>query len=461
IPGATVMQATPATWQMLINAGWQGQTGLTVLCGGEALSRELANELLARGVTLWNMYGPTETTIWSTTCRIERDGPITVGRPMANTQVYLLDENQRPVPIGVAGELHIGGDGLARGYLNRPQLTAEKFIPNPFSEDARLYKTGDLARYLANGEIEYLGRIDHQVKIRGFRIELGEIESVLRQHTQVRESVVVAREDVEGERRLVAYVALDRRHVASNDASQVEQISRWQHVWDSAYKQTAAPVDPVFNIAGWNSSYTGEPIPSGQMRDWVDRTVERILLLRPRRVLEIGCGTGLLLFRIAPHCFGFHGTDLTPASIEYVKRQIALAEFRNVTVSQQRADDFTAIEKGSFDTVILNSVVQYFPGVEYLLDVLKGVIETVQPGGSVFLGDLRSLPLLHAFHAAVELQNASSSLDSKTLLQRVETDAAQEQELLVDPAFFIWLKDQFPQISDVEIQLKRGRYRNE
>src|SRR6185369_7368648 len=245
-------------------------------------------------------------------------------------------------------------------------------------------------------------------------------------HAAVRESVVVAREDMDGDRRLVAYVVPDRQNVGSNDASQGEQISRWQDVWDSAYKQIAAPVDPVFNIAGWNSSYTEEPIPASEMREWVDQTVERILSLRPRRVWEIGCGTGLLLFRVAPHCSSFHGTDLTAASIEYLKGQIAEGALRNVSVAQQSGDDFTGIEAGSFDTVILNSVVQYFPSVEYLLDVLKRVIETVQPGGSVFLGDLRSLPLLHAFHVAVALQNASSSLDTKTLLQQVEIEAGQE-----------------------------------
>jgi len=155
------------------------------------------------------MYGPTETTIWSTLCKVELlDGPISIGRPLANTQVYLLDKNLKLVPIGVPGELHIGGDGLARGYLNRPELTAEKFIRNPFSDDpqARLYKTGDLARWLADGNIEYLGRSDDQVKLRGFRIELGEIEAVLRRHATVRESVVVAREDSTGNKRLVAYV---------------------------------------------------------------------------------------------------------------------------------------------------------------------------------------------------------------------------------------------------------------
>ncbi|HUS09280.1 MAG TPA: amino acid adenylation domain-containing protein, partial [Pyrinomonadaceae bacterium] len=208
--GATVMQATPATWQMLNNAGWQGQPGLKVLCGGEALSVELANALVARGMTVWNMYGPTETTVWSTIRQIEAgDELISIGRPIANTQIYLLDEANRPVPAGIAGELHIGGDGVARGYLD-PELTAEKFIPNIFANvpDARLYKTGDLARYTENGDIEYLGRIDNQVKIRGYRIELGEIEAVLAQHSSVLENVVIARDDTVGDKRLVAYVVM-------------------------------------------------------------------------------------------------------------------------------------------------------------------------------------------------------------------------------------------------------------
>jgi amino acid adenylation domain-containing protein len=207
--GATVMQATPATWQMLINTGWQGQARLKVLCGGEALSRELANDLISNGATVWNMYGPTETTIWSTIRLMNHgDDPISIGRPIANTKVYVLDESNQPVPIGIAGELHIGGDGLARGYRNRPQLTAERFVPNSFGtgSDYRLYKTGDLVRYLANGDLEYLGRLDDQVKIRGFRIELGEIEAALRQHPSVRECVAIAHKDEVGDKRLVAYV---------------------------------------------------------------------------------------------------------------------------------------------------------------------------------------------------------------------------------------------------------------
>jgi amino acid adenylation domain-containing protein len=205
----TVMQATPATWRLLLEAGWEGGPHLKILCGGEAWSAELANELLMRCGSLWNMYGPTETTIWSTAHKVaDAAKPVAIGRPIANTTIYLLDKNLNPVPIGVPGELHIGGAGLARGYHNRPELTAEKFIPDPFSTEpgARLYKTGDKVRHLPDGNIEFLGRMDHQVKIRGFRIELGEIETVLGQCSSVGVCVVVVREDVPGDKRLVAYL---------------------------------------------------------------------------------------------------------------------------------------------------------------------------------------------------------------------------------------------------------------
>jgi amino acid adenylation domain-containing protein len=205
----TVMQATPITWQILLAAGWQGNQNLKALCGGEAMTQKLAAQLLDRVGSLWNVYGPTETTIWSTVWRVESAaGPIYIGYPIDNTQLYVLDAHQQPVPIGVAGELYIGGDGLARGYLNRPDLTAERFVPNPFSQDpeSRLYRTGDLVRQLPDGKVECLGRIDHQVKVRGFRIELGEIEAALSRHPQVRQCVVMVREDQPGEKRLVGYV---------------------------------------------------------------------------------------------------------------------------------------------------------------------------------------------------------------------------------------------------------------
>ena len=200
-------QATPVTWQLLLNSGWAGKSDMVAICGGEAMPREVAAKLRPLVGCLWNLYGPTETTIWSTGFPVrEGDEPVLIGRPIANTQCHILDEHRQQLPIGVVGELYIGGDGLARGYLNRPELTDERFVPNPFAPGKRMYRTGDLARYQPDGNIECLGRTDHQVKIRGYRIELGEIESVLESHPGVRQAVAVAREDGLGGKRLVAYV---------------------------------------------------------------------------------------------------------------------------------------------------------------------------------------------------------------------------------------------------------------
>ncbi|MBI2929405.1 MAG: amino acid adenylation domain-containing protein [Verrucomicrobia bacterium] len=231
--GVTVMQATPATWRMLLNAGWKGNPKLKVLCGGEATGPDLAERLLGCCGELWNMYGPTETTVWSSTRQLKKGEPITLGRPIANTQIYVVDDQLQPVPVGLPGELLIGGVGLARGYRNRPELTAEKFIPDPFSGDqtARLYRTGDLARYRPNGEVEFVGRRDFQVKLRGFRIELGEIESVLLSHPQVREAVVTVREDVPGHSRLVGYLvtAADagQRLASANESDLPAELRSW------------------------------------------------------------------------------------------------------------------------------------------------------------------------------------------------------------------------------------------
>ncbi|MHC0068640.1 non-ribosomal peptide synthetase [Nostoc sp. UIC 10890] len=217
---ATVMQATPATWEMLLEAGWKGKAQLKILCGGEALTQNLATQLLQQGTEVWNLYGPTETTIWSTIHRIDQQQAlVTIGRPIANTQIYILDKYLQPVPVGIPGELYIGGAGLARGYFHQPELTKEKFIQNPFSSDpeSRLYKTGDLARYLGGGNIEFIGRLDNQVKIRGFRIELGEIEAVLSQHPAIQKTAVIVRDDVSDDKSIVAYIVSNKEEALTND----------------------------------------------------------------------------------------------------------------------------------------------------------------------------------------------------------------------------------------------------
>jgi amino acid adenylation domain-containing protein len=217
--GITMLQATPSTWRLLLEAGWKPQPGFKMLCGGEALPRELADQLLATDGVLWNMYGPTETTIWSAVSGVNPGpGPVRIGPPIANTQFYVLDNRQQPVPLGVPGELYIGGDGVALGYFRRPEMTAEKFVADQFRAGGRrMYRTGDLVRMLPGGTLEFLGRLDNQVKIRGFRIELGEIETVLMQQPGIKEAVAIAHGEGAA-KKLVAYMATADGRECDRDA---------------------------------------------------------------------------------------------------------------------------------------------------------------------------------------------------------------------------------------------------
>ena len=225
----TVMQATPATWHLLLETKWTGSPRLKILCGGEAWSSELAARLLTRCGSLWNMYGPTEATVWSSVRRIRQNERVSIGPPIANTSFYVLQKNMRLAPLLVPGELHIGGDCVARGYINRPELSEEKFITNPFDQTGkdRIYKTGDLVRYLPNGTLEFMGRADNQVKIRGFRIELDEVAAVLCRHSAVKDAVVVVQQESQlGDRWLVTYVIPnDGQRV---DSTELQAFLKWQ-----------------------------------------------------------------------------------------------------------------------------------------------------------------------------------------------------------------------------------------
>jgi amino acid adenylation domain-containing protein len=445
----------------------------TVVSVGEACSPEIVDRW-APGRRFINGYGPTEVTIGATMyeCQPGQGKPL-IGRPFEYMQVYILDRHLQPVPVGVPGEIHVGGIGLARGYLNRPELTAERFIANPFADQlvTRLYKTGDLGRLLPDGNLEFMGRGDQQIKIRGYRIELGEIESQLQTHPAVTQAVAIADrgETVGGqtpESRLIAYIvpAVDAADQGTCQDAQQERVAEWQTLFDETYQRASRAVtseDATFNIIGWNSSYTGQPIPADEMRVWVDQTVARIQERKPARVLELGCGTGLLLFRLAPHCREYCGADFSPASLAYVRQQADARGMHNVKLFERSAEDATGFEPQSFDAVILNSVAQYFPTIDYLLEVLGGAVSLVRPGGFIFLGDIRNLALLEALHASVELSQAPDDLPVAQLQQRVIRRLEQEQELLVDPTFFMALKQRFAQLGQVKVQLKRGQFHNE
>jgi amino acid adenylation domain-containing protein len=462
----TVLQATPATWRMLIDSDWAGTSGLKALCGGEALPADLTAQLAPRCAALWNMYGPTETTIWSSIFKVEfeSESAASIGRPIANTTMYVLDSMLQPVPIGVVGEIFIGGDGVARGYHNRPELTAERFVTDPFRPGGRLYRTGDLAKFRPDGNIEYLGRKDFQVKIRGFRIELGEIEAQLVRCPGVREAVVLAREDTPGDKRLVAYVTSDQQTSDEPAKGKLhvreKVVDQWREVYDAVYSARLPLEGPSF--VGWTDSHKRQQLTEGEMQEWLTDTVEWIRAHKPQRILEIGCGVGLLVERLARFCQEYVGTDFSTNAIETLTRWLSTQKFLDsVKVFLKEADDNDFLKGEKFDTVILNSVVQYFPDAEYLLAVLDHAVERVTLGGRILIGDVRRLDLLPVFHTSVQLNSAEAEVSTKELKGRVSAAIAHDKELVISPAFFAEIYKRYPKINAVEILLKQGQSDNE
>ncbi|MGJ5631993.1 amino acid adenylation domain-containing protein [Nostoc sp. CALU 1950] len=432
------------------------------ILGGEALH---ANQIIpwlthAPDTRLINEYGPTEAVVgccvYEATGKMDLIDDLLIGQPIANARIYILDNQNQPLPPGIPGELCIAGAGIARGYLNRPELTAEKFIElDLFGKQERVYKTGDLARWLPDGNLQYLGRIDNQVKLRGFRIELGEIEASLAKHPKIQQAVVILQEEDAINQRLLAYIvptATDTLDATS------EQVKLWQQVFRDSYSQQQTLIDDLtLNLAGWNDSYTGELIPQAAMQEWRDTIVSQILELEPKRIWEIGCGTGMLLFKIAPYCQHYLGTDFSPEALQYIEQHLKQQSLNEkVTLKTSAANQFDDIETNAYDLVIINSVIQYFPSLDYFLQVLEGAIKAVKTQGSIFIGDVRNLLLLEAFHTAVEFYRAPDELSIKDLRQQIQKSIDTESELLIDPDFFIALKQRFPLISHVQIQLQRG-----
>ncbi|WP_406006001.1 non-ribosomal peptide synthase/polyketide synthase [Streptomyces sp. NBC_00637] len=438
----------------------------TLLAGTERVSPELVGRY-ARGRMMFNAYGPTEATTNSTLGLCDPDTPpgtiVPIGVPDPGTRAYVLDDRLGPVPAGVTGELYLAGAGLARGYLGRPALTAERFVAAPDELAAapgdRLYRTGDLVRWKADGRLEFHGRVDSQVKIRGFRVEPGEIESVLRSHPAVDQAAVVVREDRPGERRLAAYVvpSLDAGPHADAEAG----VADWKDLHELLYS-AAGSEGFEENFAGWNSMYDGLPIPLADMREWRAATLDRIRALRPRRVLEIGVGSGLLLSRLAPDCETYWGTDLSEEAVRALDAQVSavpgLAD--RVTLLARPAHDLTGLPEGHFDTIVVNSVVQYFPGGDYLTGVLRAAATLLAPGGALFVGDVRNLRLLRTLSAAVESgrvrDEGEEAGDKEALRAAVDRALAWEGELLVDPDYFTTLDG-----LGADIRIKRGTHPNE
>ncbi|WP_149258720.1 non-ribosomal peptide synthetase [Actinomadura sp. K4S16] len=459
-----VINVTPTYAQQLLEEGLLdgGHRPPLVLLGGEAVPAAVWERLArAEGVLGYNLYGPTEYTINTLGGGTEDSATPTVGKPIWNTRGYVLDAWLRHVPPGAPGELYIAGAGLARGYLGRADLTAERFVADPFGPPgSRMYRTGDLVRVRDGGDIDFLGRTDDQVKIRGYRVEPGEIETALAAEPGVGQAAVVAAETgVPGVKRLIGYIVPD----GSREGAAEEQLAEWRQIYDTEYTEVGTVVHAE-EFAGWDSSYDGAPIPLDDMREWRETTVERVRALGPRRVLEIGVGAGLLLTRLAPRSEEYWGTDFSEPVIAKLHADLgggtrgpASRDWQDagpgspVRLSCRPAHDTDGLPEGYFDTIVINSVVQYFPGGAYLEDVVAKAMRLLAPGGALFVGDVRDLRTVRCLHAAVQLRRGGGDLDS------IERAVRLEKELLLDPAFFAALD--VP--ARVDVLIKRGTHHNE
>ncbi|MFJ4679521.1 amino acid adenylation domain-containing protein [Kitasatospora sp. NPDC088783] len=436
-----------------------------VLTGGDVVSPVAVQRVLehAPGAVVRQLYGPTEMTLCATHHELRSpytaDIRVPLGRPLAGTRVYVLDEWLRLVPPGVTGEVWLAGSGLARGYLNQAGLTAERFIADPFgTPGSRMYRTGDLARWNSSWQLEFMGRGDDQVKIRGFRVEPGEVAATLADHPEVSEAEVLARLDHRGERQLVAYVVAGGLRPAEQEAGALQHVAEWRQIYDGMY-DSARSAAFGSDFSGWESSYDGRPIPLDEMDEWRRSIVEQIRELRPRHVLEIGVGSGLILSQLYAECESYWATDFSDQAIRTLRAH--LGSHPTVRLSTQSADDLTGLPAGHFDTIVINSVVQYFPDAGYLRRVLTALTALLAPGGSLFVGDVRNLDLLHTFHAAVEVARTDGAEDTSKLRRRAWRRAEREKELLVAPGFFHRFARATDGLAGADVRVKRGRAHNE
>ncbi|MEO6187560.1 MAG: amino acid adenylation domain-containing protein [Ginsengibacter sp.] len=461
----THMQATPFTWLLLLDTNWKNEENITMLIGGEAVKEDVKEKLTALG-DLYNMYGPTETTIWSVMKKLAAQQKVLIGKPIANTSIYILSKDLRLVPTGVSGEICIAGAGLARGYFNLPELTSEKFISNPFSNlpGEKLYKTGDLGRWTADGNIECLGRLDEQVKIRGYRIELGEIETSILQSDLVTQAAVLVKEDGENNSRLIAYFIPAMKSLKEKERSLYEsQVIVWREIYEAEYAVRNENMETEFDINIWKSSFNGELINSHHMQEWVDDIVTEVLSESPENLLEIGTGSGFIFYRLAAHVKKYIGTDFSQSSIDHIVQRVDNAEknYGEVSFKVCAAHEIVLGEDEKVDTILLNSVVQYFPGEDYMTRVIEKSISLLKDGGRVIIGDVRDNRLLPLFKGRLQLQKLHQSVNFQEYNWWVNQELMKEEELCFSPEYFSMLKTIYPRITNVEIKWKQASYINE
>ncbi len=459
----SMLSQTPSAFKQLIQSAKKNKNIHSlryVFFGGEKLElNSLApwfSSHLKGKAKLINMYGITETTVHVTHCEITEahmgNKHSIIGKKLDDLTLYILDKNKNILPIGIPGEIWVGGAGVARGYYNRSKLTEERFCPLEYGSQLtqnKFYKTGDIGMYLPCGSIAFIGRQDYQVKIRGFRIEIAEIEYAIKSYPGIREAVVSTMLDKYGNANLLAYYT-EKETVANSD--------QWKEVFDQTYKNSNKIIDKKFNISGWNSLYDGKPIPSEQMSEWLDNTVEQICQGENQNIVELGCGTGLIVNKLVNYAKCYLGLDISQVAIEMLKQDFA--DFEHIDFLQQAADNLSSVANNYYNKFIINSVAQYFPNINYFVKVFSGISEIGKANSTVFIGDLRSLPLLEDFYYDIEATspqcNGKSSID-----ESVKKRISDEHELIIDPGLFLLLKKHINKIDSVQIRLKKGKFCNE
>jgi amino acid adenylation domain-containing protein len=416
-----------------------------LLVGGEAADPDVMRAALAHhgGGLLLNCYGPTEATTFAAVHEVDAVAPgarsVPIGTAIDETTLHVLDERMRPVPDGTTGELHIGGSGVALGYWRRPAQTALAFVADPFAGDgSRLYRTGDLVTRRPDGVLEFVGRVDDQVKVRGFRIELGEVESALRAHPALDAVVAAVREERQGDKRLVAYLL-----PGPQAAEHVPAVELWRTLFDETYAGPGTG-GPGIDATRWTSSY-GKPFSEQEMDEWRLSTLPLLRELPHDSVLEIGCGAGNVARDLAAETRRYVATDFSAAALERFRTRLSQdgTRIEQLELVLTTADDLSGIDPEPVDMVLLESVVQFFPDLDYLLRVLTDATSRVRDGGVVVVADVRNLALLEHFH------------------ESVGGDPESEDELVVHPAWFRALPGLVDRIGHVEVRHKRGAVANE
>lgn len=456
------MQATPLSWKVLLKQGWKNDGHMNVLVGGEKFTTKLAEQLDYTKGNVWNVYGPTETSMWSMANHISGNlvtESVPLGQPLNNTIIEIFDEELRPVSLGKQGELYIGGAGLARGYLNNVELTHEKFITHPETKK-RFYKTGDIVIAHDKENICYIGRIDNQLKYGGIRIEAGEIESAIEQESFIKSAVVKVHETEGFYKSLAAYVEIDEEKIFSDEVHAIgsDTSNFLKNIYDETYLHAENYEYGVINNCGWQSSFTGKLISVEELDESYQFIRKIINESNLSNVVEVGCGTGSLLFEYIDKADRCTVIEISSTALDYVKNKLNENQKQKVTFRHESVQ--TIHNHQRYSCVIVNSVVQYLPSIHSLITTLMQLVSATQSNGTIIIGDMRSLELMEVYLLEKIRTNYTDEADLVSHLSSFYYKS-RDTEIVLSPKFFYALKSLIPSISFVDIAVKHGNCKNE